>query len=191
MKLVYSSTMFLSAIFGLNRTRVKPLAVSNRTADSGVNSIYEISLKSIDGKSINLGQYKGKKILIVNTASKCGFAPQMEELQKLHELHGDKLVVLGFPSEDFGGQEYDNDASIGEFCIRNYGVSFQLFAKSSVSGENSNQLFKWLTNKDENGWNDKCPNWNYCKFLINEKGELEKCFTSAVSPLSEQVMSSL
>lgn len=183
--------MFISAVFGLNKTRVRPVITNSKPTHSGVKSIYDITLKTINGKQISLEQYKGKKILIVNTASKCGFAPQLEELQKLHTQFSDKIVVLGFPSEDFGGQEYGDDNHIEQFCTRNYGVDFQMFAKSSVSGSEANTLFKWLSTKEENGWNDKSPNWNYCKYLINEKGELEKCFNSAVSPLSENIVGSL
>ncbi|MDF2438189.1 MAG: glutathione peroxidase [Bacteroidota bacterium] len=155
------------------------------------NSIYNIKVNGIDGNEIDLSLFKGKKLLIVNTASECGYTPQFTELQYLHETHGNKITVLGFPSNNFGGQEPGANSEIGAFCQKNYGVTFQLFEKSDVVGKNQNPVYHWLTHKEQNGWNDEKPNWNFCKYLVNEKGELTKFYTSAVSPLSEELLAQL
>ena len=151
-------------------------------------SIYDLKMPSISGEEINFEQYRGKKLLIVNTASECGYTPQYEELQKLHELHGDKIVILGFPANNFGGQEPGTDIEIATFCKENYGVSFQMFSKISVKGSDIAPLYKWLTDKSKNGWNEEAPNWNFCKYYINEKGELMKFYASAINPMSEELL---
>ena len=132
--------------------------------------------------------YKGKKIMIVNTASACGYTPQYDDLQQLFEKHKDKLIILGFPSNNFGGQEPASNNEILAFCIKNYGVTFPLFEKSDVTGTNQNTLYKWLTDKQQNGWNTQSPDWNFCKYLINEEGELMKFYSSSVNPLSDEVL---
>ncbi len=152
------------------------------------NSIYKIEAEAIDGTSIDFSQYQGKRLLIVNTASKCGYTGQYEDLQKLHELHGDKLVILGFPSNNFMGQEPGTNDQIAEFCKVNYGVSFQMFSKIDVKGEDQHPLYKWLSSKDLNGWNDKAPTWNFCKYLIDENGELVKFYKSSTNPMDEEII---
>lgn len=154
-------------------------------------SIYDFKLKTIDGKEIDFHQYQGKKILIVNTASECGFTPQYEALQYLHENYGSKITVLGFPANNFGGQEPGTNAEIGAFCSKNFGVSFQLFEKSSVLPPDQNPLYEWLTRPDLNGWNEEAPNWNFCKYLVNEHGALQKFFSSAVSPTDDLLLKEL
>jgi len=154
-------------------------------------SFYDFTMKSIDGKDIPFSNYKGKKILIVNTASECGYTPQFNELEALHEKYKDKVVLLGFPSDNFGGQEPGTNQEIAAFCQRNFGVTFQLFEKSDVIGPNQNGLYQWLTNKEQNGWNDTAPGWNFCKYLISEKGELLKFYSAAVNPLSDEIMNNL
>jgi len=152
------------------------------------SSIYEFKMASITGEMIDFKRYQGKKLLIVNTASECGFTPQYEDLQKLHDLHGDKVVILGFPANDFGGQEPGSNKEIASFCKENYKVSFQMFAKISVKNPGMAPLYQWLTDKSKNGWNTETPNWNFCKYLINEKGELIKFYASAVNPMSKEVL---
>lgn len=154
-------------------------------------SIYNIKMKGIDGKEISMDQYKGKKILIVNTASECGYTPQYKQLQELHENFGNKITVLGFPANNFGAQEPGSNSDIVNFCERNYGVTFQLFEKTDVVGKNKNPLYKWLTEKEQNGWNTEEPKWNFGKYLIDEKGELIKVFSHAVDPLSSDITGSL
>ncbi len=162
----------------------------NTTATSK-KSIYDVKLKALDGKEIDFHQYQGKKILIVNTASECGYTPQYEELQYLHEKHGNKVTVLGFPANNFGSQEPGSNENIAAFCTKNYGVTFQLFAKSSVLPPDQNPLYKWLTEPDLNGWNSEAPNWNFCKYLIDEKGELLKFYSSGIKPLSPEITDAL
>lgn len=151
-------------------------------------SFYDFKMKSIDGKEIDFSQYKGKKILVVNVASKCGYTPQYEELQKLHELYGNKVVILGFPANNFMGQEPGTNEDIAEFCKKNYGVTFQLFEKISVKGKDQHPLFKYLSHKDLNGKVNQEPKWNFNKYLINEKGEVVRWWPSAVEPMSEEIV---
>ena len=152
-------------------------------------SIYEYQAKSIDGQMINMSDFKGKKMMIVNTASKCGFTPQYEALQKLHQTHGDKLVILGFPSGNFLRQEFKTEDKIAQFCKARFGVTFQLFSKVSVKGKLQHPIFKWLSTKALNGTNNKAPSWNFCKYLINEDGQVEKFLGSRVDPMGKEVLS--
>ncbi|MCL4163862.1 UNVERIFIED_CONTAM: hypothetical protein GTU68_044643 [Idotea baltica] len=143
-------------------------------------------MSGIDGTSIDFSEYKGKKVLIVNVASECGFTPQYEDLQNLHEAHGEKIVVLGFPANDFGGQEPGSNTSIQQFCQVNYGVNFQLFEKISVTGTGRHALYSWLEAE-----NDNRPNWNFCKYLIDEHGKVLGFFPSSVNPMEEAITSLL
>ncbi|WP_199856320.1 glutathione peroxidase [Lunatibacter salilacus] len=152
-------------------------------------SIYEFKMKDIDGKDVDFSTYKGKKLLLVNVASKCGYTPQYADLQELNEKYGDKLTILAFPANNFGGQEPGTSEDIKEFCTANYGVTFQLFEKISVKGVDKHPLYRWLSDKDLNGWNDAEPSWNFCKYLINEEGELVKFFPSSVKPLDNELVS--
>ncbi len=153
------------------------------------NSIHDQSfgLKMIDGTPQELSKWKGKKILLVNTASECGFTPQYEDLQKLAAAYPEKLVVIGFPANDFGGQEPGSNTEITSFCKKNYGVTFPLFEKISVKGETMHPLYQWLSDPKKNGWNDKAPNWNFCKYLLDEEGKLVKFFPSRVNPMSNEI----
>lgn len=153
-------------------------------------TVYDFSFKTIDGKEIKLSKFKGKKILIVNTASKCGFTPQYEDLEKLHKQYGKDVVLIGFPEGDFGGQEFSTNTEIKEFCTGKYKVSFLLAEKSSVIGKDITPLFKYLTtqtNTEEQG----DIKWNFEKFLINEKGELVHRFRSKTKPLDEAITKNL
>lgn len=150
-------------------------------------SIYDFKVEAIDGTIVNFSQFKGKKLLIVNTASKCGYTPQYEDLQKLHELYGDKLTILGFPSNNFLGQEPGTNLEIVEFCKANYGVTFQLFSKIDVKGKNQHPLYAWLSDKNKNGWNDKAPSWNFCKYLIDENGKLMHFYKAGVKPMDPKI----
>ncbi|MEX2594538.1 MAG: glutathione peroxidase [Anditalea sp.] len=152
-------------------------------------SFYDFKMKDIDGNEIDFNQYKGKKVLIVNVASKCGYTPQYAELQELNEKYGDELVILGFPANNFGGQEPGTNEDIKKFCSENYGVTFQMFDKVSVKGADKHPLYRWLSDKDLNGWNDKEPTWNFCKYFIDENGELKKFFPSSVEPMDEEIIS--
>lgn len=153
--------------------------------------IYSFKLKTLDGQEITLEKFKGKKMLLVNVASECGYTPQYKNLQALHEKYKDKLVVIGFPANNFGGQEPGSATDIKTFCTKNYGVTFQMMEKISVKGDDMHPLYKWLSNKDENGVNGDAPKWNFSKYLIDEKGNIIKFFGSRVDPLDEAITSLL
>ncbi len=148
-------------------------------------SIYDLKMTSLDGQEIDFNQYKGKNLLIVNVASKCGFTPQYADLEKLHEQYGDKVVVLGFPANNFGAQEPGTSLEIAEFCQKNYGVKFQMFEKISVKGDDQHELYRILKEKTGNE-----PTWNFCKYLVKPDGTV-KFFSSKVSPLSNEIISQL
>ncbi|MCU0325722.1 MAG: glutathione peroxidase [Spirosomaceae bacterium] len=146
-------------------------------------SIYDFKIKSLDGKqTISLAQYQGKKIVILNVASKCGFTPQYADWEAFYKKNKDKVVVLGFPANDFMMQEPGNNSEIAEFCHKNYGVTFQMFDKVEVTGKNKHPLYKWLSDKSLNGWNDQEPSWNFCKYVVDEKGNLVSFFASDIKP---------
>jgi glutathione peroxidase len=149
-------------------------------------SVYEFKLKSIDGQEFSLAKYKGKKVLIVNTASKCGYTPQYAELQKLADLYKDKLVVVGFPANNFASQEPGANADIKTFCQKNYGVTFPLSEKVSVKGDDISPLFKYLTEAPNPDFTGEVK-WNFEKFLIDENGKLIHRFRSPVTPLSPEL----
>jgi glutathione peroxidase len=154
---------------------------------SAKKSIYDIEINSLQGKPINLSLFKGKKILFVNVASKCGFTPQYKELQKLHNIYEESLVVIGVPCNQFGKQEPGNSSEINEFCQVNYGVSFLITEKISVKGKEQHPLYSWLTNKNENGRKNSSVKWNFQKYLLNEDGELIDYYYSITSPTSSKI----
>jgi glutathione peroxidase len=145
-------------------------------------TIYQYKIKSLDGDVIDFSKFKGKKIIIVNTASKCGYTPQYEELEKLYRANKDKLVIIGFPSDNFGGQEFDNNDDIKEFCTKNYGVTFPLTTKVNVKGSDMTPVYQFLTSKKANGVLDAEVKWNFNKFLIDEKGRVVAYHGSKVKP---------
>lgn len=153
-------------------------------------NIYQFSFTSIDGKHINLSQFKGKKLLLVNTASKCGFTPQYKELEELSQKFGDKLVVIGFPANNFGSQEPGSNADIKNFCEANYGVTFLLAEKSSVKGKDINPIFSYLTQTENPDFTGDIK-WNFEKFMIDEQGKLIHRYRSAVKPLSAEITGQL
>ena len=149
-------------------------------------NVYQFKINSIDGKEINLSQFRGKKVLFVNTASKCGYTPQYKELEELSKKYKDKLVVIGVPANNFGGQEPGDNEDIQAFCEKNYGVTFLLTEKTSVKGEDINPLFDYLTTVENPDFTGPIK-WNFEKFLIDEKGKLVHRFRSDVKPLSEAI----
>lgn len=150
-------------------------------------NIYSFKIKALDGSIIDFSKFKGKKILIVNTASKCGFTPQYEGLEKLYEANKGKLVIVGFPSDNFGGQEYQQDTAISAFCKSHFGVTFPLTTRVDVKGDNITPVYKYLCNKSENGVLDATISWNFNKFIIDEKGNLLAHFDSKVTPQSDEL----
>lgn len=155
-------------------------------AQDAKGSIYDFKMMSIDGQMIDLSQYKGKYMLIVNTASKCGFTPQYADLEKLHEQYGDQLAILGFPANNFGGQEPGSNSQIEQFCTQNYGVKFQMFEKISVKGDDTAPLYAWLEAKTGD-----TPTWNFCKYLIGKDGSIIGFFPSKVTPFDPQIVDNI
>lgn len=155
------------------------------------SSVYNISLNKISGETFKLSDFSGKKILVVNTASKCGYTSQYGDLEKLYKNHKDKLEIIGMPCNQFMGQEPGNNSDISAFCKKNYGVTFTMLEKGHVKGDKQHPLYTWLTKKENNGVDNYSISWNFNKFLLNEQGELIGYFGSGVSPTSEKITSLL
>lgn len=150
-----------------------------------VPSLYDFKMNSIDGDQIDFAKYKGKTLLIVNVASKCGYTPQYADLQKLQEQYGKKITILGFPANNFGSQEPGTNLQISEFCQKNYGVTFEMFEKISVKGSDQHPLYKYL--KEKTGQE---PGWNFCKYLVKPDGSITY-FASNVNPMDKQITDAL
>ena len=155
-------------------------------------SFYELNATLNNGNELDFASLKNKKVLIVNTASECGYTAQYEGLQALQKKFDNKLVVLGFPANDFGAQEKGTDEAIEQFCKVNFGVSFPLVKKSTViKGPTQHPVYQWLTQENKNGWNEFVPNWNFCKYLIDEKGDLTHVFESGIEPMGKEMQAAL
>jgi glutathione peroxidase len=189
-KTIFIAATLLSCTTSVNSNMAKTDTTSTME-NTNPTSIHTFKVTALDGGSIDFSTFKGKKILVVNTASECGYTRQYEGLQKLYDAHKDKLVIVGFPANNFGGQEPGSNKEIGEFCKKNYGVSFPMAAKISVKGDDQAAIYKWLCNKAENGVLDAKVGWNFGKFLLNEEGHLMQYFASNVEPMSEEIMSKL
>ncbi len=161
--------------------------IINKTEKMETTSVYNIEIKSISGEKINLADFKGKKILFVNVASECGFTPQYEGLQELYEQYKDKLMVIGVPSNQFGGQEPGTAEQIQSFCKLNYGVTFLITEKVDVKGDKQHPLYAWLTKKENNGLKNSSVKWNFQKYLVDEKGELIDYYFSLTKPMSKKI----
>lgn len=178
---------FILMKFGVKRENSKVLMNNNQT--KSLEPFFSLDATRNNGKNFPFLSLRGKKVLIVNTASECGYTPQYAELEKLYEENKNKLTILGFPSNDFGEQEKGSDDDIAKFCKINYGVTFPIMKKSTVlKGDKQNDIFKWLTNSKKNGWNDQAPMWNFCKYLVDEDGALLAFFGPSVSPLSDEIL---
>lgn len=153
-----------------------------------MKSVFDIPLVDIQGRTVNLNAFKGKKILIVNTASECGYTPQYAQLEELHQQYGKSIAVLGFPCNDFGGQEPGTELEIKTFCQARYGVTFPLFSKLHVTGSEKHPLYNWLTDPALNGWNSQEPTWNFCKYVIDEKGTLLHFLNANIDPFDERII---
>lgn len=165
----------LLGLLGCN-TAKKPSGAASKT------SFHELSTVSLEGKPIDFAEFRGKKVLIVNVASKCGFTPQYAQLQEVYDQHGDNLVIIGFPANNFMNQEPGSNEDIAEFCERNFGVTFLMSERTSVRGSEQHPVFQWLTDRNQNGWNRKAPSWNFYKYLVDEQGELKAVFSSRTRP---------
>ncbi|GAB4093743.1 glutathione peroxidase [Flaviaesturariibacter terrae] len=155
------------------------------------SSIYDFKVDGLSGGTIDFSKFKGKKILVVNTASECGYTPQYEGLEQLYKAYGSKLVIVGFPANNFGGQEPGSNEQIGAFCKKNYGVTFPMAAKVSVKGDDTAPLFQYLVAEAKKQGVEDPIKWNFTKFLIDENGKLLKVFPSKVTPMSEEITSYL
>lgn len=186
LKAVYPAWMWFTKLTGKNVE-----AISNENKKP-IIPFYSLNAVTNNGQPFNFDQLKGKKVLIVNTASNCGYTNQYEELQELYERYRNKLVILGFPANDFKEQEKGSDEEIAAFCKLNYGVSFPLMKKSVViKNEQQNPVYRWLTDSSRNGWNQKAPSWNFSKYLVDEQGVLKNYFDPSVSPLSAELINSI
>jgi glutathione peroxidase len=186
LKAVYPAFMWITRLTGKNTEK---LANAGKTP---VVSFYSLKAVLNNGDTLDFASLQGKKVLLVNTASDCGYTNQYEDLQALSEQYGQKLVVIGFPANDFKEQEKGSDEEIATFCKRNYGVSFPLVQKSVVvSSVNQHPVFQWLSDPAKNGWNNKMPSWNFSKYLVNEKGVLSHYFDPSVSPASDAVKTAI
>lgn len=182
LKAVYPAWMWFTRLTG-SKSSIR----TNKGAAPKV-PFYSLQAEGNAGDSLLFEHYRGKKVLLVNTASHCGYTAQYADLQKLYEQHAGRLVVLGFPSNDFKEQEKGSDSEIASFCKQNYGVSFPLAKKSVVSrGPAQHPVYRWLTDPQLNGWNDKAPSWNFSKYLVNENGVLTHYFDPSVSPTDKRI----
>jgi glutathione peroxidase len=184
-------TLYPAIMWASKSTGKKQIQVNIKNA-APVVSFYTLSAKDINGNDFKFSDLKGKKVLIVNTASDCGFTGQYEALEKLAQQYGDKLVVIGFPANDFKEQEKSNNNEIASFCKKNYGVTFPLMEKSIViKGSHQNDVHKWLSDMTINGWCHQEPTWNFCKYLVNEQGVLTHYFPMTVDPLATEVIAAI
>lgn len=186
LKTVYPLFIWYSKMKGKNAGNIK-----GKDTQPGV-SFYSLKGTAIDGKVLDFSSLEGKKVLLVNTASDCGYTGQYEGLEQLWREYRDQLMVIGFPANDFKEQEKGSNEDIAQFCKINYGVSFPLMQKSSVvSGPQQNPVYQWLTDPVKNGWNKEEPSWNFSKYLIDEKGELIHYFGPAVEPMSAELINAI
>lgn len=182
-KAFYPALMWVTKLAGINTSSSKNESVAPLT------QLYMLQPAAIDGSVFNFETLKGSAVMIVNTASDCGYTDQYAELEKLYQHFRGKLVIIAFPANDFKEQEKGTDHDIAAFCQKNYGVTFPIMSKSVViKTAEQNPVFNWLTDPAQNGWNRKAPSWNFSKYLINSKGQLTHYFDPGISPLSKEVM---
>jgi glutathione peroxidase len=187
LKAIYPLFTSINRLLGKS-TRI----IQNKNNIKPLQSFYNLNVSLNDGTTLSLKEFKGKKVMVVNTASDCGYTGQYVELQKLYQDYKGKLLIIGFPANDFKQQETNTDEEIEKFCTYNYGVSFPLAKKSVViPSVEQNDVFRWLSSEAKNGWNDQPPSWNFSKYIINEEGVLTHYFDPAISPLSNKVLQAL
>ena len=187
MKKILILLLSAGALLQSCKNQKNDISESKNTEKQMEKTIYDYKVEGLEGQEINFADFKGKKILVVNTASECGFTPQYADLEKLSKDYANNLVVVGFPANNFGGQEPGSNAEIGSFCEKNFGVTFPMAAKVSVKGEDTAPIFKFLTEKDLNGVKNTAILWNFTKFLIDENGHLIDTFISTTKPTSESI----
>ncbi|HMW65787.1 MAG TPA: glutathione peroxidase [Chitinophagaceae bacterium] len=186
LRTVYPAFMWWSKKSG-NRSQV----ITNKEKQP-LTSFYSLNALLNNGDTFQFENLKGKKVLLVNTASNCGFTNQYAALESLYQSHKDRFIILGFPANDFKNQESGTDAEIAAFCKQNFGISFPLMQKSVVLPQaNQNPVYQWLTDASKNGWNNKAPSWNFSKYLVDENGVLIDYFGSAVAPTDEVLINAI
>ncbi|NOU39147.1 MAG: glutathione peroxidase [Ferruginibacter sp.] len=184
-RLFYPVLIKIGKIFGVNKKILSSKAIA-------ITNFYNLKAVLGNGDDYNFIKLKGKKVLIVNTASNCGYTAQYNDLEKLYNSNKEKLEIIAFPANDFKEQEKDDDLKIAAFCKINFSVSFSIMKKCIVvKSKNQNIVYDWLTNIEKNGWNNQTPTWNFCKYLIDEKGNLTHFFEAPVSPLSNEIISAI
>jgi glutathione peroxidase len=184
LKTIYPMLTGLTRLAGANsKSHTPPFAMEPPV------SVYSLRILLNIGEEISMNSFRGKKVLLVNTASDCGYTAQYEDLQALQKEYDKNLVIIGFPANDFKQQEKGSDAQIAEFCKINFGVTFPLAAKSSVlKGDSQHPVFRWLSDKDLNGWNSQAPIWNFSKYLIDDQGRLAGVFEPSVTPGAKEIV---
>jgi glutathione peroxidase len=186
LKVFYPVLMWVTRITGTNTSKLTGTSVQPPV------SFYTLQATLNNGGTFNFDSLKGKKVLLVNTASDCGYTDQYAELEKLYQQYKSQLAILAFPANDFKEQEKGTDADIAAFCKKNYGVTFQVMARSCVTKSSmQDPVYNWLTEPGGNGWNTKAPSWNFSKYLVNEKGELINYFDPGISPLSKDIAAAI
>lgn len=186
LKAIYPAVMWYTKLRGKNVTELK------NEQKQPLVSFYSLKGVLNNGDTLDFASLKGKKVMLVNTASDCGYTEQYDALQKIYNENMNKLVVLGFPANDFKQQEKGTDEEIARFCKINFGVTFPLMKKSIVKKiEGQNEVFKWLSDSALNGWNNKPPSWNFAKYIVNEEGVLTNYFGSSISPTGKDVMEAI
>lgn len=191
-RLIALSAIILSGIAQTNSVSRINAERKNTGAPPDISkTIHQFKVASLDGGIIDFAGFKGKKILVVNTASQCGYTPQYKDLEALYEKYKDKLVIVGFPANNFGGQEPGTNTEIKSFCEKNYGVTFPMAAKISVKGDDTAPIYLWLTHKEQNAVLDAEIKWNFNKFLLDENGKMIAYFPSKVTPMSEEITGKL
>jgi len=186
LRTVYPALMWVTKLTGSNS-----LHLTNADKNPVV-SFYTLHTLLNDGSELNLETLKGRKIMLVNTASDCGYTQQYEALQKLYDTNKGKLIILAFPANDFKEQEKDSDVAIADFCKQNFNLSFPIMKKSVVlKKESQNDVYRWLTHSEQNGWNNQVPDWNFSKYIVDENGRLTDYFGPSVSPMSDKIKTAI
>lgn len=193
-RLVYLLPVMFLALSCSNTSNSSATSMTTQESVDNVNmnamNFYDFKVRDIDGNEFDFASLKGKRVMIVNTASECGYTPQYKQLQELYDQYGgNSFTIIGFPANNFGGQEPGTDMEIAAFCEKNYGVTFPMMSKISVKGDDEHPLYAWLTSKDMNGVGNGSVRWNFHKFLIDENGNWVKELSSGVSPLDDGVIS--
>ncbi|MGB0178031.1 MAG: glutathione peroxidase [Owenweeksia sp.] len=186
---ILASLLLMVACQQKTEEKVQLASNTNETKETPMKTLHDYQAKTLDGDDYDFSQLEGKRVLIVNTASECGYTPQYGQLQELYENYGgEDFVIIGFPSNDFGGQEPGSNGEIAQFCSQNYGVSFPMMAKTPVKGADQHPVYKWLTSKDMNGKENVEVQWNFNKFLVDEHGSWIAYYPSGTSPLDEKIV---